>query len=937
VKDTPGQIGPYRMEREIGRGGMGVVYLARDTTLDRDVAIKTLPDELSDDPERLSRFEREAKALASLNHSNIASIYGLEEVDGKRYLILEFVPGETLDGVLNHGPMPVSEALPVAKQIAEAIEAAHEKGIIHRDLKPANIKFAEGDQVKVLDFGLAKAFEEHTTTPSDTAASPTYIPTNTPTMPGVVLGTAGYLSPEQARGRAVDKRTDIFSFGCVLYEMLAGKMIFSGETATESLGATLHKEPQWDDLPPDTPPTILLLLRRCLTKDRKRRLHDIADARVEIEDAIADPTSSSLNLASSALVAAGTSSAKFNPLKIAAVLVVGVVLTAATTFAVLRALEPEPQPLPITRFSIRVPHAIPPWGQGLTISDDGRTAILPSEDGNFIRRMDRDELIAMPAAGSGDSDCSPDGRWIAYRGRGDLYRVSIDGGPPTKLTDIGFGFGIHWTTDGWIYISHMDEHRIVRVRETGGEPEVAASAEPAGEPGQTLTNLLFSPHAMPDGRTLLCTYAEDLAADKATDIRAYSLVDKSFKTIITDAAQPHYTSTGHLVFVRDKNLMAAPFDPDTLELTGPAVSIVEGLGQSVFLPIARYTLSANGTLLYTHASGVSERKGIVTFGPDGRPTPLVSFTRRALQDLRVSPDGRHLAVVGGSVDDRIEASIWLVDLARDIPALLTTESGFASEPLWSPGGSWVYYNRRSLSADEDDPAGIYRRRADFSGDAELVFASDRFNQLLCFDPAGKRLFGTGRVEAEPGGGTRFQSDILTLDLESDPPVIGTWLATPRNEAQIAVSPNGRWAAYLSTETGAYELYVRSIDGGQKHRISTEGARNEPFWSPSGDTLYYQVDADEGTVLHAVNITSGHEIAADGSETPPDTPFDWEPAGPVCTVPDNADDVRMHPNGTDFITLSPLEEDAERLDSFDVHVVLNLHEELKLRSPVEKRR
>ena len=268
VADMPEQIGAYEVHREIGRGGMGVVYLARDTKLDRHVAIKTLPPELAENADRLARFEREAKLLASLNHPNIATVYGLVEVEGKRYLILEYVEGETLDERLQRGAIPIDEALPIAMQIVEAIEAAHQKGIIHRDLKPANIKLAEGDWVKVLDFGLAKAFENQPSSATDIASSPTYVATATPTMPGVVMGTAGYLSPEQARGRPVDKRADIFSFGCVLYEMLAGKTVFPGDTVADSLGATLHKEPVWEELPEDTPLTIRLLLQRCLTKDR---------------------------------------------------------------------------------------------------------------------------------------------------------------------------------------------------------------------------------------------------------------------------------------------------------------------------------------------------------------------------------------------------------------------------------------------------------------------------------------------------------------------------------------------------------------------------------------------------------------------------------------------------------------------------------------------
>ncbi|MCH7604066.1 MAG: serine/threonine protein kinase [Planctomycetes bacterium] len=298
------QLGPYTITREIGRGGMGVVYLARDSRLDREVAIKCLPDELADDAERLARFEREAKLLASLNHPHIATIFGIEEADGNQYIILEYVEGETLAERLQRGAIPVNEALPIAGQIAEAMEAAHEKGVIHRDLKPANIKFTADGEVKVLDFGLAKAIDEHISTSSEIANSPTMAPQGSPTISGVILGTAGYLSPEQARGRPVDKRADIFAFGCVLFEMLTGEKLFTGETVSDSLASTLKVEPTWAELPADTPPTIHLLLRRCLAKDRKRRLHDIADARVELEETIADPSGSSLSLAAGALKAA---------------------------------------------------------------------------------------------------------------------------------------------------------------------------------------------------------------------------------------------------------------------------------------------------------------------------------------------------------------------------------------------------------------------------------------------------------------------------------------------------------------------------------------------------------------------------------------------------------------------------------------------------------
>ncbi len=302
MSDIPEQIGPYKLDREIGRGGMGVVNLAHDTNLDRAVAIKTLPAEVTGDVERLGRFEREARLLATLNHANIAAVFGLEKLDGARYLVLEYVAGETLSERLAAGPVPMDEALPIALQIAEAVECAHEGNVVHRDLKPANIKFTADGRVKVLDFGLAKALGETPSTSADMlAAAATATLQDSPTIPGMILGTAGYMSPEQARGRDVDKRSDIWSFGCILYEMLSGATTFPGETIADSIGATLHKDPEWAALPPDTPPVVQLLLRRCLRKDRHRRLQDIGDARVEIEEAIADPTASSVSLAGAAL------------------------------------------------------------------------------------------------------------------------------------------------------------------------------------------------------------------------------------------------------------------------------------------------------------------------------------------------------------------------------------------------------------------------------------------------------------------------------------------------------------------------------------------------------------------------------------------------------------------------------------------------------------
>jgi serine/threonine-protein kinase len=921
--DAPTEIGPYTITREIGRGGMGVVYLARDTTLDRDVAIKCLPNALAGDADRLARFEREAKMLASLNHASIASIFGLEEVDDRRYLILEYVPGDTLDQVLEHGPMPVSEALPVAKQIAEAIESAHERGIIHRDLKPANIKFAGGDQVKVLDFGIAKAFETTPTTATDIAASPTYIPTTSPTMPGVVMGTAGYLSPEQARGRTVDKRSDIFSFGCLLYEMLTGKQLFPGETVADSLGATLHREPIWNDLPDDTPPTILLLLRRCLTKDRKRRLHDIADARVELEEAISDPTSSTLGLAGGVGVPR-----RVRTSWIAAVaLVVGAAL-ATTAFVLPRLFAPrEPAP-PVMRLDLNVPHPAPPFGEVVAASRDNRVlAIRHLAEGDgpalVLRRLEQDAITPLPNLGSAPSfTFSPDGRWIAHTIRDGIARSSIEGGPATTLCESGFGIGLHWAPDGWIYFCDFQASRLLRIRENGGDPEVLVALE---DDEDRRRQTLHSPCVLPGESTLLYTYSSGPEMEEASEIRAYSLVDGTTRTLIRSASQPHYVSTGHLVFLRGTTLMAAPFDAVALELRGPAAPIVEDIRVMDFVEIGMFDLAGDGTLY--HVSGNVEQAGesVVVADLDGTRSPLISLAWEDLDHLRMSPDGSRVAVKRGLSEENDEESIWIIDVARDTPVLLTTEEGDKDHPIWSPDGEWVYYCWEGAKGVE---SGIYRRRSDFGGEPELVYGTEKHYCLSGFDPEGTRLF------ALDGG----DGDLVAIET-GDAPTLEPWLATPARELDIAVSPNGRWAAYTSTETGSPELYVRSIDGGQKQRISNDGVRRAPFWSPDGATLYFRSPVRSragGMSMNAVNVISGHETAEDGAAHP-DTPFDWEPPVALFDLTRDTEEVLMHPDGERFVMIASLDEDgtADAQDEqLEIHVTLNFHEELKRLAPVE---
>ncbi len=456
------QLGMYTVVGPLGAGGMGEVYRATDATLDREVALKVLPDVVAGDPERVARFEREAKLLASLNHPQIAAIYGFEEAEEKRFLVLELVEGATLAERIAAGPLMVEESLDIARQITEALEAAHEKGIIHRDLKPANIKITPAGQVKVLDFGLAKALaEKDPDTEMSSGTSPTI--TQVYTKPGVILGTAAYMSPEQARGRPVDKRSDIFSFGCLLYEMLTGDNLFAGETVTDSLGAVLHKEPDGDLLPPTTPPTVHLLLRRCLAKDRKQRLHDIADARLELETAIADPTSAALRLAGGALA-----EAQYRPRRRAATLTALIVAVVALTAFVTQMLQPEPPPPPVQRVSVVLPqreNALDYYFL-FDVSADGSLLVYRAagEEGSYqlyVRPLDQPSSRPLPGTqGAYVPVFSPDAQWIAYSDVGVLKKISIHGGPPTTLCDALLVGGMTWTSDGYIVFCHKEVFRV---------------------------------------------------------------------------------------------------------------------------------------------------------------------------------------------------------------------------------------------------------------------------------------------------------------------------------------------------------------------------------------------------------------------------------------------------------------------------------------------
>jgi serine/threonine protein kinase len=823
MSQPPDQIGPYTIAREIGRGGMGVVYLARDTKLDRDVAIKALPPELAEDEERLVRFEREAKTLATLNHPHIASIYGLEEVEGQRYLILEYIPGDTLSETLDHGPIPVSEALPIAKQIAEAVEAAHESGIIHRDLKPANIKFTSGgqDSVKVLDFGLAKAFENQSSSAGEIATSPTYIPTNTPTITGVVLGTAGYLSPEQARGRMVDKRSDIFSFGCVLYEMLAGKTIFAGETVADSLGATLHREPVWDDLPDDTPPTILLLLRRCLTKDRKRRLHDIADARVEIEDAISDPTSSSLNLAKAALAASGAPSAQQSRWRIAAGVVIGILLTAAAGWLMTLAEAPPS----VRKFDLMTASEAEPLDHVRPrISPDG-TRLAYVKDG-VVQVRDFSSFESRALTNTEDAInvfWSPDSEWIGYLTGRAIYKVALREGGVMKLAELEDSLnsenGGGWTTDNRIVFSQGLELLTIPAR--GGQPSVLLK-----EDKKRLID--FHDVGVMVGTNILLYIEHRIAMNM---VIVASNGDRRVDVVEGEELIPSqsvYSPTGHILYTqgyREQSLWAIGFDVKRMEVTGEPFLVLPDASQP--------SVSQDGTLV-VQRGGATSTGEMVWVTSAGELTPL-GIEVSELSNPVISPQEDRIAYASG---ERGNNDIWVHDLVRGSSSRVTFIEGFVTTVGWSPNG-------QELGIIHFDPTGdvLIRTRffaADGSGEsrAAIDLASSGVNADW------SRMTGM-----KPGPNMDMTMFEVALD---DPSSMIEVFTTDMEISAPVVSPDWSLMAFAPRGSGQSEIFcTRYPQGAGRWQVSTDGGM-KPKWSVDGKTLYYE--SNDGDSIFGVEVT-----------------------------------------------------------------------------------
>ncbi len=825
---SPGtQIGSYQVVALLGAGGMGEVYRARDTRLNRDVAMKILPEAFARDSERMARFEREARLLASLNHPNIAAIYGLEESGPIRALVMELVEGSTLGERIRSGPIPPDEALPIARQVADAVEYAHDKSVIHRDLKPANIKVTAEGAVKVLDFGLAKAMSEEVSE-TDMGNSPTL--SMAATRQGVILGTAAYMAPEQAKGKSVDRRADVWAFGVVFYEMLTGRQLFSGDSIAETLASVMKESPSFDVLPPATPSAVRNLLRRCLEKDPRRRLMHIGEARILLEDVLSG------NAASHAgpVAAAPRKSRE----RIAWAATAAAVVIAALGWAAFAFLRPTPEAARPVRFSIYPPDSwslsILPSGTGalpapLAVSPDGlRIAFLAgnSEGRSLLWLRSLDTLAARSLEGTDGATSpfwSPDSRFLGFFADGKLKKIDTLGGPPVTLCDAPVPSGGTWSQDGTILFAPTQNSTLQKVSAAGGAP-VAVTTLAEGEIGH------WRPFFLPNGRHFVYRVA---SGGQGGPVYLASL-DSGERTMLTtsDSSNVSYAQ-GHLIFLRETTLMAQAFDPQRLALAGDPVPIAEQIQLIGVGLLGVFSASANGLLVYQTGTGAIGSH-LAWYDRTGKQVASVGDVA-SYGDLELASDGKHASVsltLTGSRD------IWLYDLERELRTRFTFDSAAELGSIWSPDGNRVVFNSTRKGIYD-----LYQKPATGAGADESLFEDKTNKYPLSWSPDGQSiLFRT------VGGSTG--NDFFVLPLTGDKRPI-PFLNTQFNEGFGQFSPDGRWIAYSSNESGRNEVYVAPFPGpGGKWQISTAGG-DYPRWRRDGAELFF-LSADYKLMAAAVN-------------------------------------------------------------------------------------
>jgi serine/threonine-protein kinase len=909
--DPGTRLGAYDIVALIGTGGMGEVYRARDTKLQRDVAIKVLPQQFAFDADRLARFQREAQLLASLNDPNIAAIYGLEEVDGVSALVLELVEGPTLADRIAHGPIPINEGLPIARQIAEALRAAHEHGIIHRDLKPANVKLRPDGTVKVLDFGLAKAFDAVPST-IDASQSPT-ITSPAMTAVGVILGTAAYMSPEQAKAGQADKRSDVWAFGAVFYEMLSGRRAYKGEDVIDTLAMVLKGEPEWNALPHELSPLILTLLRRCLEKDRRRRIAELSTVLFVLDEAARTPAAADRHAAS----------VKRRPILPLLGAVAAAVITGYSTWLLKPAANPS---LPLARFTITLP-------ADQQFSNAGRQLVALSPDGThlayvangrlYLRAMDQLEAVAIrgtegtaePTSAGRNPFFSPDGRWIGFWHAGQLKKVSIAGGVPVPLCVAQPPFGASWTTNNTIFYGQGLEG-IWRVSGDGGTPENVIKMDS----GQ----IAHGPQVLPDGRTILFTLLNQYNRD-AAQIVVQSLDTGIRRVVVENGMEARYVSTGHLVYALGNTLVGVPFNATTLAVTGQPVELVEAVARArdtaFGSPAAaggavHFALSADGALAYVPMdalAGVTQpRHTLVWVDRAGRETPLAAPVRSYIYP-RLSPDGTRVAL---DIRD-LENDIWIWNLARETLMRLTFGPALEFYAIWTPDAASVIFSSGALGRTSESRS-IYRQAADGTGTAEQLLPRPALP--LAVTPDGRSLiFGQAQQQTVNAAG-----DVMLTPLQGEhrqQPLV----QTPYDELNAEPSPDGRWLAYESNESGRYEVYVRPFPNVMAGRwqVSTNGG-TRPLWARNGEELFYE----SAGALMRVPVTLGSTFAPGTPTKLFDAPYFFGP-----TVVGRGRTYDVSADGRRFLMIK--EANAADAPAPAARLVLVQHwfDELKQRVPV----
>jgi hypothetical protein len=917
-------VGPYEITATLGAGGMGEVFRARDRRLNRDVALKTLPERFVADPDRRARLEVEARALAALNHPHIGAIYGLEDSSNPPALVLELVEGDTLEARIARGRLPVRDALVIARQIAEAVEAAHAKEVIHRDLKPSNVKITPEGVVKVLDFGLAKLIERPAAPASaDGDAMATVTSPAVMTGAGVILGTAAYASPEQARGLPADRRADIWAFGCVLFELLSGRAPFRGADVADTVAFVLAREPDWQTLPSDTPPSIVTLLKRCLRKDRSRRLADIADARIEIDDALEAP-------ASAPATVGVASRARSSASRWAVITLVAALAGAGIAWGLRPAgavAEPERYP------SVLGADATLPAMQ------EGSSRVVPSPDGRLIAfvavprgasttqifRRKRDEKNASPlqgTEGAGSIYFDPSSQWIAFTRPGQLLKISVSGGAAVPLaTTTGPPGGVAWTSDG----------RIIFQPSAAGGPllQIPDSGSSTPTPVTMLMDDEVShrwPHVLPGNSALLFTV---ISSGNRPSLIVQSLTSGERRVVHPAGTYGRYVSSGHIVFAQEATLFAMPFDLESLTPLGPAEPIIAGVMSGSLSHGAQFAVSDTGTLAYLEsADGAGQPLRRLYWLYRDKLVPF-SHAPVAWGTPRFSPDGNRLALT--VLSPSADPDIWVYDVTLEVMTPVEQQRGSDAMPVWTPhGGGLVYGSTQHAGAQN-----LYWRRADGLGEAKRLTKSDRA-QL----PRSIRRLPNGEVWLAYHEGLPPRQDSVFVRLEGDERtgwrVVGERRVIPGGNYRnvfATLSPDGRWVMYLSDKSGEIRLYVQPFPALDDEVAISPGAANDPVWSEKRSELFYSTLAPTpGAQARIMRV----EYDGRGAEFRVlNRPSVWSDQQillpPASTTFGGSTD--LHPDGTRFVVAAAGDatEPAPPSDRFEV--VLNFFELLRQRAPV----